>query len=396
MELLQDLADFLKIDIKQENAVDNVFIVTLKYLDKIKSVDFEYEQLIPLRGILNKFANCASFNGIENFELSNATDDFIEIVNQTTYRPVVEESGLIYFFGKAPKKAPINQTNAPVYQKFQRLYNALIATYNLVKDGKPKSRELELEGFYNPDNSNKDKAKNLIVEARTQIERNTSLAAKPRKVIADFITKAIIEFDKPNSNWTVIFGRLKEVTSVLNALGSLATGIKGASSIDMALKKIEEGVQVIDQTSVNINYKTMNHIFDIEEGRLLIDSPSPKLHIEPATNLSEEEYEIEAKEIVIEQEEVQIENIEPIKTDAEPTEVIDIKAEEPENIERTPVPKKLKVRTVNPNSSPPKRKPSPAQKVGSAAAKTKKTATKTVIAKETKPKKTTKKKSTTN
>jgi len=91
MELLQNLAEFLKIDIKQENSVDTVFIVTLKYLDKLKANDFEYELLIPLRGVLNKFANCANFHGVENIELSKATDDFINIVNKTTYRPAVEE-----------------------------------------------------------------------------------------------------------------------------------------------------------------------------------------------------------------------------------------------------------------------------------------------------------------
>lgn len=63
-------------------------------------------------------------------------------------------------------------------------------------------------------------------------------------------------------------------------MGSLAIGIKGADTIGLAKQKIEEAVMVIDQTSVNINYNTMNHIFDIDEGNLMIDSPSPKLLIE--------------------------------------------------------------------------------------------------------------------
>jgi len=283
MELLQDLADFLKIDIKEEQSVDNIFLVTLKYLDKIKVQDFEYELMIPLRGVLNKFSNCADFHGVEDMELNEAVDDFIDVVNKTTYVPSENTDPANSFkniFGGPQKKNLINETNAPIFQKFQHLYNSLIATYNLVKDGKPKSRDLELEGFYDPNNSNKEKAKKLIVEARNQIERNKSLSDKAKKAITDFITKALVEFEKPNSNWTLIFGRLKEVNSVLSALGSLAIGIKGADTIGLAKQKIEEAVMGIDQTSVNINYKTMNHIFDIDEGNLLIDSPTPKLLIE--------------------------------------------------------------------------------------------------------------------
>lgn len=288
MELLQDLADFLKIDIKDEQSVDHIFLVTLKYLDKIKVQDFEYELMIPLRGVLNKFSNCADFHGVEDMELNEAVNEFIDVVNKTTYVPneAADPAGAFKnIFGGQQKKNPINETNAPIFQKFQQLYNALIATYNLVKDGKPKSRDLELEGFYNPNNSNKEKAKKLIIEARNQIDRNNSLSEKAKKAITDFITKALVEFEKPNSNWTLIFGRLKEVNSVLSALVSLAIGIKGADTISLAMQKIDEAVMGIDQTSVNINYKTMNHIFDIEEGNLMIDSPTPKLLIETEEDL---------------------------------------------------------------------------------------------------------------
>jgi len=287
MELLQDLAEFLKIDIKDEQSVDNIFLMTLKYLDKIKSQDFEYELMIPLRGILNKFSNCADFHGVEDMELNDAVNAFINIVNQTTYQPTEATQGSNFknIFGGPQKKNFFNETNAPIFEKFQQLYNSLIATYNLVKDGKPKSRDLELEGFYNPNNANKEKAKKLIIEARNQVDRNDSLSEKSKKAITDFITKALVEFEKPNSNWTLIFGRLKEVNSVLNALGSLAIGIKGADAIGLAKQKIEEAVMVIDQTSVNINYKTMNHIFKIDEGNLMIDSPTPKLLIESDEDL---------------------------------------------------------------------------------------------------------------
>lgn len=282
MELLQDLAEFLKIDIKDEQSVDNIFLVTLKYLDKIKAQDFEYELMIPLRGVLNKFSNCADFHGVEDIELNEAVNQFITVVNKTTYLPneAADNTTLKNIFGAGQKKNLINETNAPIFQDFQKLYNSLIATYNLVKDGKPKSRDLELEGFYNPNNANKEKAKRLILVAKNKIDQNSSLSKKAKKAITDFITKALVEFEKPNSNWTLIFGRLKEVNSVLNALGSLAIGIKGADTIGLAKQKIEEAVMVIDQTSVNINYNTMNHIFDIDEGNLMIDSPSPKLLIE--------------------------------------------------------------------------------------------------------------------
>lgn len=348
MELLQNLAEFLKIDIKQENSVDTVFIVTLKYLDKLKANDFEYELLIPLRGVLNKFANCANFHGVENIELSKATDDFINIVNKTTYRPAVEEeSGFIDFFGKKSKKNIITKANAPIYQKFQNLYNVLIATYNLVKDGQPKSRDLDLEGFYNPNHANKSKAKQLLIIAREQIERNLALSTKPKKSLTDFITKAVMEFDKPNSNWTLIFGRLKEVITVLNALESLANSIKGAGTLSLARQKIEESIQVVDQTSININYNTMNHIFNIEEGNLLIESTSPTLQIEPVEVFNEAspittiiEPETTTVEVEVEEEvNIQTNEAEP----AESIKEVEIKEESPVEMEEvTKVKEKVK------------------------------------------------------
>jgi len=291
MELLQDLAEFLKIDIKQENSVDTVFLVTLKYLDKLKAKDFEYELLIPLRGVLNKFVNCANFHGIENNDLTHATNDFIDTVNQTTYRPVEQEGGFIDIFGRSKNKNIITKANAPIYQKFQNLYNALIATYNLVKDGKPKSRDLDLEGFYDPNHANKIKSKKILMVAREQLERSIALADKSKKSLTDFLTKATMEFDKPNSNWTLIFGRLKEVLTVLKALESLSNSIKGASTLTLARRSIEDAIQVIDQTSININYKTMNHIFNIDEGSLLIESADPTVSIEPNNNMIETPFE---------------------------------------------------------------------------------------------------------
>jgi len=227
------------------------------------------------------------------------------------------------------------------------LYNVLIATYNLVKDGQPKSRDLDLEGFYNPNHANKSKAKQLLIIAREQIERNLALSTKPKKSLTDFITKAVMEFDKPNSNWTLIFGRLKEVITVLNALESLANSIKGAGTLSLARQKIEESIQVVDQTSININYNTMNHIFNIEEGNLLIESTSPTLQIEPVEVFNEAspittiiEPETTTVEVEVEEEvNIQTNEAEP----AESIKEVEIKEESPVEMEEvTKVKEKVK------------------------------------------------------
>ena len=100
-----------------------------------------------------------------------------------------------------------------------------------------------------------------------------------KKSIIEYINKALLEFDKPDSNWTIIFGKLRETIFVLGALGSLAGGITGTVSLNDAKLKLEQATTIIEKSSININYKNIDKLFNINND-VLIERNQPILLIE--------------------------------------------------------------------------------------------------------------------
>ncbi len=298
MNLPIELKEYLKINIKQEGSINDIFEQLLKYLDEFKLSRYLYEFSIPLQGIVNKFENCAEYLGADPSKLKEITQELVLTTNEfSDYLPSKNRS-VIYrlFFRKLENKRRILRGNDGLKKAdllFQEIYSQIISIYNEVQDAEPIGNPIELNGFYKPENSNKQKARHLIVDAINIIENDSSLSEKSKKSIIDYLNKALAEFDKQNSNWTSIFGGLKETIFVLGALGSLAGGIVGTVALTQAKEKLEEATEIIQTSSININYQNVNQIFNIgNDNDIALIHNQPKILLEDKVNKT-----VEAKEL---------------------------------------------------------------------------------------------------
>ncbi len=285
MELPIDLQDYLKIDIKEKDSIDKLFELIMEYLDELKSSNYYYEFIIPISGIINKFYNCAKYIGVDSYELMGITEDFVTVIDEFSEYVDPRDNSIIKKIILAPRARRRRITkNGEGWIKadklFQSLYSRVIYVYNEVKNYNPLDNPIKLDGFYQPDNSNKQTARKLITEAINELENDNTLSAKAKKAIIDYLHKALIEFDKPSSNWTLIFGQLKQSIIILGALGSIAGGIANASPLFAAKEKIEEATVLVEKTSININYQNINQIFNFENGITLTEQSQPKILLE--------------------------------------------------------------------------------------------------------------------
>lgn len=279
MRLPDDLAEFLQIDIKCDDSVDLIFQPLIIYMNMIREEKFNYDQAFHLPGVIDKFISLLSFYGQETSNLSEATNEFMEILGRVSNfkgTKYVEKTTSVlrrlFDKNKAPKYRPeitiITQVEADIRVKlgkcFQLLYDKVIKYYNEFKNNYQK--EVNLDGFFNPDNSNLEDAKKLINQAIKIIESSDKISDKAKKSILNHIKKALNEIDKPKPNWTITFGRIKETIIILGAIGSLAGGIYGGISGHIAMNqakgKLEEAEKIIEKTSINLNHKNIKSIFN--------------------------------------------------------------------------------------------------------------------------------------
>lgn len=287
-----DLTEFLKIDTRKIESIDLIFSQTIAYLDYVKKNRYAYELMLPIKGIINKFASCAEYYGVSAASLLPLVSDFVQIANeQSTYTTAPTSfiakwtQKVSNIFYKKRRLITDDSILIALDDQFQKLYNGIIITYNIltIGDALPpdQTNEINLNGFFNPDNANKITARKLIVDAIEFIQSDHILTSKTKQSIGNYLNNALVEFDKDMSNWTIIFGSLKETIFVLGALGSLARGVTNDLAIVKAKNKLEEATLVIEKTAVHINYHTMNSIFQLEEGMIMIEETKPKLLVEP-------------------------------------------------------------------------------------------------------------------
>lgn len=172
--------------------------------------------------------------------------------------------------------APSNKKRrfAAIQDSFQDLYSKTIELLNEATDKTMRFDSLKINDFYKPDNSNKNKIKELILEAIGIIEADDSLTEETKKSIIDYLNTAIIELERERVNWSRFLGRIKETVIVLGALGSLVGGV---STLINAQEKLEQTTIIIQKTSANLNYNVLNQTFNIHNIQ----------HIESLTQLLE-------------------------------------------------------------------------------------------------------------
>lgn len=185
------------------------------------------------------------------------------------------------------------ETKAELDNRLAKIHSDVIEAYGRRDAFQERSESLSLGGFFDPSTSNKLKATQLISEAIKCVKESELLSEKTKKEIIIHLETAIEEFEKPTSNGSTIFGKLKEAVFILGALGSLAGGVTGVLALNQAKEKLEEASQVIGDTSININYQTICDIFqsetniEIRPESILVERTQPK-SLAPAQTIEPE------------------------------------------------------------------------------------------------------------
>lgn len=246
----------------------------LDFLDDFSSNNFPYEKNLKFKGIATKFINCLYENTYLDKNKQEEYFDSIDIFNDslsTYWRRIENRTMLERFLIGTPNYQRVKNEFETIYSKTLDLINVANKTLE------HRRKRLDINDFYNPENSNKSKIKKLILEAIDLISTDISLTEKSRKRLIEYLNNVLSNLDSEHTDWTKIIGKIKETIIVLGALGSF---IGVASPLFMAKEKLEETTVVIEKTSINLNYKVINETFNLNEIKNLNSTNSFVLQLE--------------------------------------------------------------------------------------------------------------------
>jgi len=230
----------------------------LDFLEEFSSKKFPYEKKIQFKGSAIKFLNSIEDLTYLQKEKQEEYIKHIDILNES----------LSIYDRRSKRSKVLNlifppQSSYRVEHEFEKIYER---TIDLVNDAnktlKYRKVDLKINGFYEPENSNKAQIQKLILEAMELITEDNSLTEKSKKQLLDYLNKVLNNLNSEYTNWTDIIGKIKETIIVLGALGGFIGGI---SPLFEAKEKLEQTTIVIEKTSINLNYKVINETFNHNE-----------------------------------------------------------------------------------------------------------------------------------
>lgn len=275
------LNEFLSLE---NDDTDVIFDYYLGYFHNLSVKNFPHDELIKLRGIAEKFLKCVNHvtyveKGII-LDLESLIDKFIK---EFKYYRSLKDSFTGKLFNSRVNKRLLSLQDIleEIYSLSMQLINKSIESIKYKS-----SSNLKLDDFYHPEKSNKDSIKKLIKEAISLIEEDKTLKDKTKKQLVDYLEKVLKSLNRNYTNWSSVIGNIKEVIIVLAALVAIAEPI--ASHLSQAKKKLEETDVIIQRTSININYNSINETFNIENVEKLEQFNSNILLLNESKNILEE------------------------------------------------------------------------------------------------------------
>ncbi len=269
-------AEYLNKDDDDFNTISEYYTT---FLSDFSTKGFIYEEQLKLKGATDKFINSASQLAYQGKEVREHVSILVdELIRSCKYYRRINNKPRILFslFSKSLKYKSLER----VHEAFENLYSKSIDIINDITTSysyKYSGTSLELNGFYQPKNTNKDEVKRLIREAIQLIIEDDSLSDKSKTQIIEYLNKVISKLDYDYISWTTVLGHIKEAIIVLGALGSF---IGGYSSLRKAEEKLEETTKLIQQNSITINYKIINETFKVSNITQLNEFSETILQIE--------------------------------------------------------------------------------------------------------------------
>jgi hypothetical protein len=235
----------------------------LNFLLELTSKGFPVEEQMKLPGASTKFIN--SIKGTMHIK-DNEKEEFETLVDLLIsalrkYSRTKDDSKilLVLFPNRRQYIFKANEMLGDIYS-MSLDFASKVAVFNNYR-----SNELELNGFYQPKNTNKDEVKRLIIEAIELIKAEDTITEKAKKQIVEYLERVLRSLDYSYVSWTSVLGNIREVIIILGALGSFASGF----AIFQAKEKLEETTTVIQKTSINLNFNSINENIVIKNQNIL-------------------------------------------------------------------------------------------------------------------------------
>lgn len=264
--------EFLKKSIENYDSIVDYY---LNYLMDFSKNEFPFEEQIQLRGAADKFMN--TICEVSYLDKS-IIDQYFELIDNfredlRVYRRAKGISNFLRLFSPT-RVIKINQ----IRDAFEVIYSRSLELLNECnKQRQYRSEGIKLNGFYQPENSNKAKIEELVNEAIVLIEEDSTLTTDSKKQLVEYLNIVLRDLKGEYSDWTKIIGRIKETIIILGAMGSIMGGI--APLFD-AKKKLEDTTTIIENTSINLNYNVVNKTFNCHDIQQLENVSSVLLQIE--------------------------------------------------------------------------------------------------------------------
>lgn len=254
---IMTFSEYLNKDDDDFNAVSEYYI---NFLNDFAAKGFMYEEQLKLKGATDKFINSAFQLSYQNKAERELVAGLVStLIKSCRYYRRVNSKPVFLFFYKIFKYKALER----VQEAFEVLYSKSIDIINHVTTSylyKYAGSDLDLNGFYQPKNINKEEVKRLIRESIQLIIDDDSLSEKSKTQIIKYLNKVISKLEYDYVSWTSILGHIKEAIIVLGALGSF---VGGYCALRKAEGKLEETTKLIQQNSITINYKIVNETFKI-------------------------------------------------------------------------------------------------------------------------------------
>lgn len=240
-----DFDQFLNTDINNNRIIFEYYINLLSSLSKD---NYSIHSLLKLNGSASKFIDCIS------------TRIYVEETKEAYIHIVKDLSANIRLYNIRENRLRLLPTSkSKLLVSYEHVYNhtiQLISRFNSVKSN---NNDIELNGLFTPELINKTQIIRLITEAIDLIENDITLSRKTKDKLKTYLIKVIHNLEDSHSSWALILGTIKETIIILAALGSIAGGI---SSIIPAKEKLIQTTEIIEKTSISINYNTINQTFN--------------------------------------------------------------------------------------------------------------------------------------
>lgn len=247
--------DFLNQDSENFDSISSYYF---NYLKQLSEKDYPFVEYINLKGFSHKYLLSVRRN---HYLTEEKRSEFNEKIDRLLRD--------IQFYSKSKKISSFLKIFLPVEPKlftvnrsFELVYaDAIDLMNNVIESRQYLNPNLSINDFYEPKNTNKEKVIELIKDAIELIDSDDSLTESTKKQINDYLKSVLKNIDREFVNWSEILGKIKETILVLGALGSFIGGI---TPLIKAKEKLEETDTIIQKTSINYNYKTINNTFQIK------------------------------------------------------------------------------------------------------------------------------------